>query len=440
MKPIIAIVGRPNVGKSTLFNRLLKKRQAIVQDEPGITRDRNYGEAQYGDRTFILIDTGGFEPLPKEPLQKHVREQAELAIQEADLILFLLDGKEGLTYPDLEVANYLRRVAKPVLYVVNKIDGEKQEQSLVDFYRLGVPKLQAISAEHGRGIPSLMEEVLRLLPPVAPLEEKRAEEIRVAIVGRPNVGKSSLLNRLLGFPRAIVDVSPGTTRDTLDTPFFHEGQKYIFIDTAGIRRRSRVSQRLEKIMTLRALRSLERCDVALITIDGYEGLTEQDARIAEFAAESGRAMILIVNKWDLVIKDSQTMQQYRQRIYQEIKTLNYVPILFVSALTGQRVERIFPLINQVIREHRKHVATGELNKWLAEVVQKYPPPFAGKHPVKFFYIAQVETAPPAFVVFTNEPEAIGITYQRYLLHQLRERFGFTGTPLRLFFRARKRAN
>lgn len=437
MRPIIAIIGRPNVGKSTLFNRLLRKRQAIVEDEPGVTRDRIYGEGQYNDHSFILIDTGGFEPALDEPMQKQVRKQAELAIQEADLILFLLDGQEGLTYSDLAVANYLRKVAKPVIYVVNKIDGESQEKNLLDFYRLGVPQIQAISAEHGRGIPSLMEEVLRHLPVVNPPEEK-TEEIRVAIVGRPNVGKSSLLNRLLGAPRAIVNAAPGTTRDALDAPLFKDGQKYVFIDTAGIRRRSKLTKRLEKIMILRALRSLERCDIALITIDGWEGLTEQDARIAEFAAESGRAMILIVNKWDLVIKNHRTKELYRRRIYQEMKTLDYVPVLFVSALTGQGMDKIFKNIAQVMAEHRKRINTADLNKWLQDIVCQNPPPLAGPRVVKLFYISQVEVAPPTFVIFTNEPEGIGLNYQRYLLRQLRQKYGFMGTPLRLYLRSKKK--
>ncbi|MGB9698857.1 MAG: ribosome biogenesis GTPase Der [Thermodesulfobacteriota bacterium] len=437
MKPIIAIIGRPNVGKSTLFNRLLRRRQAIVEDEPGVTRDRLYGEATFDDHSFILIDTGGFEPTPQASIQKQVREQAEIAIEEADLILFLLDGQEGLTYADLEVANYLRQVAKPVIYVVNKIDTESQEKNLFDFYRLGVAKLQAISAEHGRGIPSLMEEVLRLLPPPTFTQESSEAEIRVAIVGRPNVGKSSLLNRLLGSPRAIVDATPGTTRDALDTPLYKDGQKYIFIDTAGIKRRSKLTKRLEKIMTLRALRSLERCDVALITIDGWEGLTEQDKRIAEFAAENGRAMILIVNKWDLVIKDAQTKQRYLQRIHQEMRTLDFVPVLFISALTGQGIEKIFKLLGQVIAEHRKRIATAELNKWLKEIGQKYPPPLAGTRAVKLYYMTQVEVAPPTFVIFTNLPEEVDTSYQRYLLRQLREKFGFLGTPLRLYWRAKK---
>jgi GTP-binding protein len=438
MKPIIAIVGRPNVGKSTLFNRLVKRRKAIVEDEPGVTRDRNYAEALYEDHPFLLIDTGGFEPAAKERIPKQVQEQAEVAIQEADLVLFLMDGKEGLNPADIEVAHYLRKVTKPVFYVVNKIDGERQEENVIDFYQLGVPALYSISAEHGRGVADLMDGVFKVLTPT-PLQEEREEgEIRVALVGRPNVGKSSLLNKLIGRPRAVVDSTPGTTRDAIDTPLRREGRKYIFIDTAGIRRKSKVSKRLEKYMTIRALKSLERCDVAVILLDGFEGLTDQDARIAEFAEENGRALIFIVNKWDLVEKETSTLEQYKKRIRKEIKTLDYVPILFISALTGQRVSKLFETIDAVISEHRKRIATAKLNQWLQEIFQNNPPPLAGSRTVKLYYISQVTTAPPTFVLFTNEPRGVTEPYLRYLMRQLRERYGFAGAPLRILLRRRKK--
>jgi GTP-binding protein len=438
MKPIIAIVGRPNVGKSTLFNRLAGKRKAIVEDKPGVTRDRNYAEASYGDHPFILIDTGGFEPTAKDRIQQQIREQVEVAIQEADLILFLMDGKEGLNPTDEEVAGYLRKVPKPAFYVVNKIDGEKHEDAVPDFYRLGVSPIYSISAEHGRGVGDLMDEVIKVLPPAKPEEERAQEEIRVAIVGRPNVGKSSLLNKLIGRPRAIVDAIPGTTRDSLDTPLLREGRRYIFIDTAGIRRKSKITQRVETYSAIKALKSLERCDVALILIDGFEGLTEQDARIADFAAESGRAMILVVNKWDLVQKDTQTMEEYKERIRREMQTLDYVPTLFISALTGQRVTRIFQTIGEVISEHRKRITTGELNNWLQEAIESYPPPLYRNRRVKLFYISQVSTAPPTFILFVNDPQSLAEPYQRYLLRRLREKYGFTGIPLRLYLRKRKK--
>jgi len=438
MKPIIAIVGRPNVGKSTLFNRLAGRRKAVVEDAPGVTRDRNYAEVSYEDHPFVLIDTGGFEPASKDRIQQQIREQVEVAIQEADLILFLLDGKEGLNPTDIDIAGYLRQVTKPVFYVVNKIDGERHEGEVLDFYRLGAPALFSVSAEHGRGMGELMDEVLKTFPPDQPEEKTVEEEIRVALVGRPNVGKSSLLNKLIGHPRAIVDSTPGTTRDAIDTPLWRDGRKYIFIDTAGLRRKSKVTQRLEKYSAIKALKSLERCDVALVLLDGFEGLTEQDARIAEFAEEAGRAMILGVNKWDLVQKDSSTLEEYRDRIRREMKTLDYVPVLFISALTGQRVAKIFETIDRVIAEHRKRITTGELNIWLQEAVESHSPPLHRNRRVKLFYISQVAVAPPTFILFTNEPQGLDEAYQRYLLRRLREKYGFIGTPLRLFLRKRRK--
>jgi GTP-binding protein len=436
VKPIIAIVGRPNVGKSTLFNRLARKRKALVEDKPGVTRDRHYAEASWDEHPFILIDTGGFEPAPKEGLQQQIREQAEVAIQEADLVLFLMDGKEGLMPADIEVAGYLRKIDKPVFYAINKIDGEKQEGAVFDFYRLGVEKLYDLSAEHGRGVGDLMDEVLKALPPDRSGEEGTEEEIRVALVGRPNVGKSSLLNKLIGQPRAIVDSSPGTTRDAIDTRFSREGKEYIFVDTAGIRRKGKVTERLEKYSAIKALKSLERCDVALVLLDGFEGLTEQDARIAEFAAESGRAIILVVNKWDRVEKDSSTMENYKERIRAEMKTLDYAPILFISALKGQRVSKIFAAIEEAVAENRKRIPTAELNRWLKGAVQNYPPPLYRNRSGKLYYISQVAVSPPTFALFTNEPRAIDESYQRYLTRRLRENYGFTGAPLRLLFRRR----
>ena len=438
MKPIIAIVGRPNVGKSTLFNRLARKRKAIVEDTPGVTRDRHYAEASWDEHSFILIDTGGFEPAAKELLRQQIREQAEVAIQEADVILFLMDGKEGLMPADAEVAGYLRKVAKPVFYVVNKIDGEKQEAAVFDFYRLGVEKLYDLSAKHGRSLGDLMDEVLKTLPSDRPGEKRTEEEIRVALVGRPNVGKSSLLNKLIGRPRAIVDSSPGTTRDAIDTRFSREGKEYVFVDTAGIRRKSKVTERLEKYSAIKALKTLERCDVALILMDGFEGLTEQDVRIAEFAAESGRAIVLVVNKWDRVEKDTSTMEHYQERIRAEMKTLDYIPILFISALKGQRVSKIFAAIEEVSAEHRKRIPTAELNRWLKDAVQNHPPPPYRNRPVKLYYISQVAVSPPTFALFTNEPRGIDESYQRYLTRHLRENYSFTGAPLRLLFRQREK--
>lgn len=436
MKPILAIVGRPNVGKSTFFNRVAGKRQAIVEDLPGVTRDRIYAECSWEDRPFILIDTGGFDPESEALLQKQILHQVEEAIREADLILFLMDGREGLLPADRDLAEVLRKSAKPVFYVINKIDGEKQEAQTLDFYPLGVGPLYPVSAEHGRGVGDLMDEVLKGFPPAPREGEEKDEAIRVALVGRPNVGKSSLLNKLLGRPRAIVDSKPGTTRDALDTPLAREGKEYIFIDTAGIRRKSRINEPVEYYSVIRAVKSLERSDVALVLLDGFEGLTEQDMRIVGMAAESGRALLLLVNKWDLVGKDTNTAQQYKERIYREMKTFDYVPVHFISALTGQRVSKIFSFIDAVTREHRKRVPTGDLNRWFRETVQAYPPPLFQHHPVKLLFITQADVAPPTFVIFTNVPRGVTEPYQRYLTHRLREKFGFEGVPLRLRIRQR----
>ena len=438
MKPIFAIVGRPNVGKSTFFNRVAGKRQAIVEDLPGVTRDRIYAECSWEDRPFILIDTGGFDPESEALLQKQVTRQVEEAIHEADLILFLMDGREGLLPADRDLAEILRKAAKPVFYIINKIDGEKQESQTLDFYPLGVGPLYPVSAEHGRGVGDLMDEVLKRFPPALQKEEEREEAIRVALVGRPNVGKSSLLNKLLGRPRAIVDSKPGTTRDALDTPLVREGKKYIFIDTAGIRRKSRINEPVEHYSVIRAVKSLERCDVALVLLDGFEGLTEQDIRIVEMAAESGRALLVLVNKWDLVEKDTNTARGYQERIYREMKTFAYVPVHFVSALTGQRVSKIYSFIDAVMREHRKRIPTGDLNRWFRETVQTYPPPLFRNHPVKLFFITQAGVAPPMFVIFANDPKGVTEPYQRYLAHRLREKFGFEGAPLRLRIRQRRK--
>ena len=438
MKPIFAIVGRPNVGKSTFFNRVAGKRQAIVEDLPGVTRDRIYAECSWEDRPFILIDTGGFDPESEALLQKQVTRQVEEAIHEADLILFLMDGREGLLPADRDLAEILRKAAKPVFYIINKIDGEKQESQTLDFYPLGVGPLYPVSAEHGRGVEDLMDEVLKGFPPALQKEEEREEAIRVALVGRPNVGKSSLLNKLLGRPRAIVDSKPGTTRDALDTPLVREGKKYIFIDTAGIRRKSRINEPVEHYSVIRAVKSLERCDVALVLLDGFEGLTEQDIRIVEMAAESGRALLVLVNKWDLVEKDTNTARGYQERIYREMKTFAYVPVHFVSALTGQRVSKIYSFIDAVMREHRKRIPTGDLNRWFRETVQTYPPPLFRNHPVKLFFITQAGVAPPMFVIFANDPKGVTEPYQRYLAHRLREKFGFEGAPLRLRIRQRRK--
>jgi GTP-binding protein len=433
MKSIIAIVGRPNVGKSTLFNRIAGGKKAIVWDEPGVTRDRNYVDVDWGEGAFTLIDTGGFEPVSKDRIFIQMREQCQLAMDEADAILFMMDGKEGLTPSDKEITDILRKLNKPVFYIVNKIDGPKHEERAFEFYGLGVEPIYSISAEHGYGVSGLMEEVIKTLPN---LTEGRWDEnvTKVAVVGRPNVGKSSLVNRLLGNKRVLADEVPGTTRDAIDTRFEKDGRRYVLIDTAGIRRKSRISLRLEKYSIVEALRTIDRSDVALLLLDPKEGVTDQDARIGGFIHEKGKGCILVVNKWDLVEKDSQTMDRYEKVIREELKYLSYAPILFISALTGQRVRKVLEVVDHVSEQAKKRINNSPLNKYFGKWVEKFPPPLYKSRSVKMNYITQVSTAPPTFVIYANFPDGIHFSYKRYLLNQMRETFSFEGVPVRLLFR------
>jgi len=433
MKPVIAIVGRPNVGKSTLFNRIAGGKKAIVWDEPGVTRDRNYADVEWEESGFTLIDTGGFEPVSKDRLFIQMREQCQLAMEEADVILFSMDGKEGLTPSDKEIANILRELNKPVFYVVNKIDGPKHEERALEFYGLGVETIYSISAEHGYGVKGLMDEVIKALPGSTETEWGR-DVTKIAVVGRPNVGKSSLINRLLGYKRVLVDETPGTTRDAIDTLLERDGRRYVLVDTAGIRRKSRISLRLEKYSIVEALRTIDRSDVALLLLDSREGVTDQDARIGGFVHEKGKGCILAVNKWDLVEKDSQTRVQYERDMRESLKYLPYAPILFISALTGQRVSKVLDVVDRVSDQTKKRILTSPLNKYFGKWVEKFPPPLYKNRSVKLNYITQVSTAPPTFVIYTNKPEGIHFSYQRYLLNQMRETFGFEGVPVRLLFR------
>ncbi len=437
MKPVLAIVGRPNVGKSTLFNRIIGGRKAIVANEPGVTRDRNYAEVEWEGHSFTLIDTGGFEPVSKDRLFIQMREQCQLAMEEAHAILFMMDGKEGLTPSDREIADLMRRLNKPVFFIVNKIDAPKHEEKVFEFYGLGVDSLYPISAEHGYGVDELMDRVLKTLPPSIE-EEGRENAIRVTVLGRPNVGKSSLINRLLGYKRVIVDEAPGTTRDAIDTLIERDGKRYILIDTAGIRRKSRISLRLEQYSIVEALRSLDRSDVALLLLDPQEGVTDQDARIGGFIHEKGKGCILVVNKWDLVPKDSNTLIEFQEKVYRDLKYLSYAPILFVSSLTGLRVMRILDLVDRVAEQMKKRIPTSRLNRLLERWVEKNSPPLYRNHRVKLNYITQVSTHPPTFVIYTNFPEGIHFSYERYLINQMREEFGFEGVALRLLFRKKGR--
>ena len=433
MKPIIAIVGRPNVGKSTLFNRIAGGKKAIVWGEPGVTRDRNYADVEWDEGGFTLIDTGGFEPVSKDRIFIQMREQCQLAMDEADVVLFLMDGKEGLTPSDKEIADILRKLNKPVFYIVNKIDGPRHEGKALEFYGLGVEPLYSISAEHGYGVNGLMEEVLKALPSLA--KEKWDKNItKVAVVGRPNVGKSSLINRLLGYKRVLVDEAPGTTRDAIDTLFERDGKRYVLIDTAGIRRKSRISLRLEKFSIVEALRTIDRADVALLLLDSKEGVTDQDARIGGLIHEKGRGCILVVNKWDLVEKNSQTMVHYEREVRESLKYLSYAPILFISALTGQRVRRVLDIVDHVSEQSKKRIPTSSLNKYFGNWIEKFPPPLYKGRSVKLNYITQVSTSPPTFVIYTNFPEGVHFSYERYIVNQMRETFSFEGVPVRFWFR------
>jgi len=433
---IVAIVGRPNVGKSTLFNRILGQRKAIVEDYPGVTRDRNYAEVTRYDRPFTLIDTGGFEPETSETILAQMRIQSQLAVEDADVILMVMDGKEGLNPADREVAALLRRSEKPVLFVVNKVDGERDEEMASEFYGLGIDTFFTVSAEHGRGVKDLVAALLELIPEKKPAEESD-EVVNLAVIGRPNVGKSSLVNRLLGFERVVVNPLSGTTRDSIDSPFTYNRRRYLLIDTAGIRRKGKVSMTTEKFSVVQALKAMERADVVLVLVDAEEGITDQDLTVAGYAHEKGRAVVLVVNKWDLVSKDDRTTGEYVRRLRETFRFLPDSPILFISALTGQRVSRIMGEVEKVVTEYRRRVSTAQLNAVLQEALSTHPPAVSRGKRLKFFYMTQVSEAPPTFIVFVSEPEGVHFSYERYLINKLREAFGFTGVPIRLFFRKRE---
>lgn len=435
MLPVVAIVGRPNVGKSTLFNRILGQRKAIVEDFPGVTRDRNYAEVTRFSHPFILVDTGGFEPTSEDRLLTQMREQSQLAVEEADIIFFLMDVKEGLTPADVEVAKMLRRIDKPVFYLINKVDGDKQEDATFDFYSLGIEKFYSLSAEHGRGINDLMTDLEELLPPAPELAE-REDEVRMAVIGRPNVGKSSLVNRLLGYERVVANPTAGTTRDSIDTPFTYNKKRYVLIDTAGIRRKGKISLALEKYSAVNALKAMDRAHVVLMVIDAVEGVTDQDLSIAGYAYEKGRALVLVVNKWDLPDKDEGSMGKFVEEVRRRFKYLPFAPLVFVSALTGQRVTKIMATVEAVAQEFNKRISTGQLNKGLEEFTQKNPPSISRGRRIKFYYAAQAAVRPPTFVLFTNSPEDIHFSYQRYLVNCFREKFALDRVPIRIQFKGR----
>lgn len=437
MKPVVAIVGRPNVGKSSLFNRLAHERKAIVIDLPGATRDRNYTACTWNDKPYLLIDTGGFEPAATEGILVQMREQTQLAIEESDIIIFLMDGREGLMPADRDIAALLRGIEKPVFYTVNKIDGLKQEALSYEFYELGVETLYAVSAEHGPGVASLMDDVARLLPDV-PTQAEAEDRIRIAVIGKPNVGKSSLINRILGYERTIVNPAPGTTRDAIDTPFAFAGRPYLLIDTAGIRKKSRVSLTLEKYSVIQAIKAISRCDIALMLIDAEEGITEQDAKIAGLTLENGTACIVVVNKWDLVEKDDRTVGKYVREIKDKLKFLDFAPILFVSARTGQRVVKIFNAVNGVYSQYTSRISTPELNRKVREFLAANPPPHYRGKANPFNYVSQVAVKPPTFIFFVRDPRSIHFSYERYLMNQFREALGLDQVPLRFVFKRKSK--
>ncbi len=433
MSAFIAIVGRPNVGKSTLFNRLTRSKDALVDDQPGITRDRLYASVQWDQRRFTVIDTGGFEDSEEEPLLTQVRGQVVQAIQEADRIVFMVDGRQGIMPGDEELAKQVRLSRKRFFLAVNKVDGPEHEHLAFDFYRLGVAKTYPLSAAHGYGLKELMQDLVADLPTDQPDREQN-DDINVAVVGRPNVGKSSLLNRMLGFERLLVSEMPGTTRDSVDVRVERGGQTYRFIDTAGLRRRSRVKERIDKFSMIKALRSLERADIVIVLLDAAAGIADQDARISGFAFERGRALIIAFNKWDLVARDRARQRLLQEAYERQLKFAPFAPTLRVSALTGEGVERFFDKIDLVFEQYCRGIGTAEVNRALRKAVDQNPPPKPGRGGLKLYYAVQTGNKPPTFLIFVNDPKKVHFSYRRYLIGQFREHFRLDAVPLKLIFR------
>ncbi len=436
-KPIVAVVGRPNVGKSTLFNKLAGKRLSIVEDTPGVTRDRVYADCEWRGRSFLLVDTGGIEPRTTDMLLAKMREQAQLAIEAAHVIIFMVDIRTGMTANDQEIAAMLRRSGKPVVLCVNKADQlGAAPPELYEFYNLGLGEPFPVSSVHGHGTGDLLDEVLRYLPQQEEAEEE--ERIRVAVIGKPNVGKSSLINRISGEERVIVADMPGTTRDAVDTDVDNAYGKFTFIDTAGIRRKSKIEDSLEKYSVLRSQMAVERCDVCVIMIDATVGFTEQDSKVAGEAVEAGKACVVAVNKWDALEKETGTMEKFRRKLQNDLAFMSYAPIVFLSAKTGQRVDKLFELIVYVHAQNAMRISTGRLNDVLAEAVARVQPPSDKGRRLKILYMTQASTRPPTFVVFCNRIDLFHFSYQRYLENQIRSVFGLEGTPIRFILRERDR--
>jgi len=436
-KPVVAVVGRPNVGKSTLFNALAGERLSIVKDTPGVTRDRLYTDVEWLDQSFTLIDTGGIEPESKDIILSQMREQAQIAIDTADVILFMTDVKQGLTDADAKVADLLRRSHKPIVLVVNKVDNyEKQMPDVYEFYNLGLDEPYPISSAERTGLGELLDKVISYFPETSG-EEDEDDTPRVAIIGKPNVGKSSLINKLLGENRLIVSDIAGTTRDAVDTRVKYNGREYIFIDTAGLRRKNKIREELERYMIVRTVSAVERCDVAVLVIDATEGVTEQDAKIAGIAHERGKGMIIAVNKWDLLKKDNKTVNEFTEKVRNTLSFAPYAELLFISAETGQRLPKLYDIIGAVIENHALRIQTGVLNEIVTEAVALQQPPTDKGKRLRIFYVTQVSVKPPTFVIFVNDKELAHFSYIRYLENRIREAFGFGGTPLRFIVRERK---
>ncbi len=437
-KPVVAIVGRPNVGKSTFFNYLAGRRISIVEDTPGVTRDRIYTEVEWRSRKFTLIDTGGIEPYSEDRIMQQMKNQAEIAIETADVIVFMVDMKDGLTASDNEVATMLRKSKKPVVLVVNKVDrvGEAPAE-VYEFYNLGIGELMTVSSIHGLGMGDLLDEIYKYFPDDAE-EEYDEEVIKVAVIGKPNAGKSSLINKLLGEERVIVSDIPGTTRDAIDTYIENDTGKFVFIDTAGIRRQSKINENIERYSTIRSWTAIERSDVCLIMIDAEEGVTEQDTKIAGYAHEQGKASIVIVNKWDIVEKDTGTLEEYRKTVLEKLGFMLYAPVLFISAKTGQRVTKIYELTKFVANQAALRISTGVLNDLLNEATAMVQPPSDKGKRLKIYYMTQASVKPPSFVLFINSIELMHYSYERYLENQLRKSFGFEGTPIKFMLREKNK--
>lgn len=435
-KPLVAIVGRPNVGKSTFFNRICKKRVSIVEDTPGVTRDRIFEDAEWLNYKFTLIDTGGIEPSGDDVILRHMKYQAELAIDAADVILFFVDAKEGLMPADEEVADMLRRTEKPVIVVVNKTESKADEDAVYDFYTLGIGDVHGISAAQGLGLGDLLDEIVKYFKPYAGSEEEEKAK-KVALVGKPNVGKSSLTNKILGHQRSIVSDIPGTTRDAIDTPFVREGERYVIIDTAGMRKKSRIQdESIERYSVIRSLAAVRRADIVVVMIDAEEGITEQDVKIAGYVDQEGKPVVVAVNKWDAIEKDTYTVDAYNKKIMADLAFMSYAPRIYISAKTGQRIDKLFLLIDQVYENGSRRISTGLLNDCIREAVTAVEPPSDKGRRLKVFYATQVAANPPTFILFVNDVSLLHFSYKRYLENYLRKSFDFSGTPIRIFVRER----